>query len=122
MKKEDAAFVQQVPTWRFAQAFGRNRESEILYKIGEKRTSGLTNPKTGKKRPRTETSSLVILDGAAGSGKSKLIESQPWWNEERWLLVVGEYKEHDPLVLEEERREFRKLVRQDAEYLKHVLP
>ena len=60
------------PKWHFTKVFGREDESERLL-----------NAKNG----------LVVLHGKAGSGKSSIVQSQPW-ESRGCVLASGKFETH----------------------------
>lgn len=63
------------PSWKLDRVFGRENESKVLCDLADQRSN---------------EQRVVVLHGAAGSGKSTLIRSQPW-QDKGWLLATGKF-------------------------------
>jgi predicted ATPase len=117
------------PEWKLRSndLFGRETESETIQELADERSTN-----------------VLVLHGTQGSGKSSLMERQPWEGR-GWVLASGKYEEHrtkepysaliaalnglvDRWAENNERAElcrlpsFRNLLEEDIQFLKNILP
>mmetsp|Transcript_4268 Transcript_4268/g.10675 ORF Transcript_4268/g.10675 Transcript_4268/m.10675 type:complete len:1147 (+) Transcript_4268:137-3577(+) len=65
------------PAWNLHDKLcGRDEESEIIQQLADERSTN-----------------VLLLHGPAGSGKTTLIERQPW-KEQQWVFASGKYEQH----------------------------
>lgn len=62
------------PEWQLNRLFGREQESQTIQDLADERSTN-----------------ILILHGTAGSGKSSLIERQPW-EQRGWIFAAGKYE------------------------------
>jgi len=67
------------PNWHSqrSQLFGRERENELLSSL-----------RSGIKRNRAQQTTVLLVKGSAGCGKTALMQRQPW-KEEGWMFASG---------------------------------
>ena len=63
------------PEWRLNILYGRDEESKTIQEVADKRSTN-----------------ILVLHGASGSGKSSLIEQQPW-EQMGWIFASGKYEQ-----------------------------
>jgi tetratricopeptide (TPR) repeat protein len=62
------------PEWQLNKLYGRDQESQTIQALADDRSTN-----------------ILILHGTAGSGKSSLIERQPW-ERRGWIFAAGKYE------------------------------
>jgi predicted ATPase len=107
--------------------YGRDKESEIVQSLADE-----------------ESTNILVLHGKAGSGKSYLIENQPW-DDNGWLFACGKYEQRrsnepysalisalndlvDQWAINNANQPvckmgaFHELLEEDVVFLRHILP
>ena len=116
------------PAWNLHDKLcGRDEESEIIQQLADERSTN-----------------VLLLHGKAGSGKTTLIERQPW-KEQQWVYASGKYEQHrqnvpysglidalndlcDQWAIHNagakvcQMGSFHKLLKEDIQFLRKILP
>ena len=148
------------PAWDWSALYGREEESKFLCRLVQSNDDNATEDDDDDERRKGDLSSdpnhagehlhpgaTVLLHGPAGSGKSALVESQPWLDQYGWLLASGKFLAnqddfqqpflvliqalntlielwitHNDTVTICQLGGLQALLHQDVEFLLHVLP
>ncbi|KAL7556270.1 hypothetical protein ACA910_006335 [Epithemia clementina (nom. ined.)] len=134
------------PAWEWGALFGREEESRFLQSLvaqttNKERQDDGTNHQEPVPSVRGAT---VLIHGAAGSGKSSIVKSQPWNEQYGWMFASGKFLQgqsfQEPLCalieacnelmdqwMEQSNKladipRLSRLLDQEEHFLRHVIP